>query len=194
MDDNRINNIPPVHHLIRRETESARFDMPSDLKTCSLLRALAASKPNGNFLELGTGTGLSTAWILDGMDESAKLLSIDSDLRFQQIAERFLGEDSRLTLVHGDGAEWIRENKGPRFDFIFADTWPGKYDLLEETLSLLKTGGYYVVDDMCEQPNWPSGHDLKAQALVEKLDSIENVVTTKLVWSTGLILLVKRSG
>jgi len=194
MNDNEINNIPPIYHLIRRETESAGFDMPSDLKTCSLLRTLAAGKPNGNFLELGTGTGLSTSWILDGMDESSKLLSIDSDIQFQQIAERFLGGDLRLTLVHGDGAEWIRENKGLKFDFIFADTWPGKYDLLEETLSLLKTGGYYIVDDMCEQPNWPAGHDLKAQALVEKLDGIENVFATKLVWSTGLIILVKQSG
>jgi len=57
---------------------------------------------------------------------------------------------------------------------------------------MLETGGYYIVDDMCEQPNWPPGHDIKAKALVEKLDSLENVALTKLLWSTGLIVLVKK--
>jgi len=123
MNDNEINNIPSVYPLILRETEEAGFDMPSDVKTCGLLRTLAAGKPNGNFLELGTGTGLSTCWILDGMDESSKLLSVDSEGKFQKIAERFMGTDSRLTLLCDDGGKWIRENKGRKFDFIFADTW-----------------------------------------------------------------------
>ena len=47
--------------------------MPSDPLTCTLLRTLAASKPGGQFLELGSGTGLSTAWLLDGMDARATL-------------------------------------------------------------------------------------------------------------------------
>jgi predicted O-methyltransferase YrrM len=53
--------------------QSISFTMPSEPLTCSLLRVLAASKPAGNFLELGSGTGLSTAWILDGMDADARL-------------------------------------------------------------------------------------------------------------------------
>jgi len=192
MNDNEIKHIPQFYHSILQATEEAGFDMPSDIKTCGLLRALAASKPNGNFLELGTGTGLSTCWILDGMDERSKLLSVDCEGKFQKIAERFLGTDSRLTLVRDEGGKWIRENKDRKFDFIFADTWPGKYELLEETLAMLKTGGYYIVDDMCEQPNWPSGHELKAQTLIERLDKIENVASTKLDWATGLIVLAKR--
>jgi len=191
MNDDETNNIPPVYQLIHQATQVAGFDMPSDIKTCSLLRTLAAGKPGGNFLELGTGTGLSTAWILDGMDENSTLLSIDSELEFQGIAGKFLGNDTWLKLIHQEGGKWIQENKYSTFDFIFADTWPGKYELLEETLSLLKTGGYYVVDDMCEQLNWPPGHDLKAQAFMAKLDEIEDVFIIRQVWSTGLILLVK---
>jgi len=192
MNDERIRNIPPAYNLILRETEAEGFTMPSDIKTCSLLRTLAASKPHGKFLELGTGTGLSTAWILDGMDTHSKLLSIDNELKFQRIAEKFLGDDSRLELIHEDGEKWIRENEDLKFDFIFADTWPGKYNLLEETLSFVKTGGYYIIDDMCEQSNWPSGHDIKALELISWLDRMEDVFITKQVWSTGLIILVKK--
>jgi predicted O-methyltransferase YrrM len=54
---------------------------------------IAASKPAGKFLELGTGTGLSTAWILDGMDNNSSLISIDNDHNFLEIAQRFLGND-----------------------------------------------------------------------------------------------------
>ncbi|GAB4035566.1 hypothetical protein GCM10028774_25310 [Spirosoma jeollabukense] len=31
-------------------------------------------------------------------------------------------------------------NKSQRFDYLFADTWPGKYHLLAEAISLLNPG------------------------------------------------------
>jgi predicted O-methyltransferase YrrM len=39
------------------------FGMASDPLTGALLATLAASKPGGRFLELGTGTGGATAWL-----------------------------------------------------------------------------------------------------------------------------------
>ena len=71
---------------IRDATRAKGFDMASEPEVGSLLRTLAATKPGGNILELGTGTGLGTAWILDGMDETARLVSVDSDPSVQQIA------------------------------------------------------------------------------------------------------------
>jgi predicted O-methyltransferase YrrM len=122
--------------------------MPSEMLACSLLRTLAASKPAGKFLELGTGTGLSTSWILDGMDSKSTLDSIDNDEAVLEIAKSYLGKDPRLTLVLTDGEDWVLANKGQRFDYIFADTWHAKYLLLEEVLDMLHPGGLYVVDDM----------------------------------------------
>ena len=70
--------------------------MGSEPKTGSLLRALAASKPKGNFLELGTGTGVGTAWLLAGMDPDSRLVTVDMDTEVVQIAQRHLGHDPRL--------------------------------------------------------------------------------------------------
>lgn len=159
MNDNQINRIPHVYNEILEETTICGFTMPSDLKTCSLLRTLAMTKPNGNFLELGTGTGLSTSWILDGMDDYSRLISLDNTLDYQSIAAKYLGSDERLTLLNIDGEDWIRRNSSMKFDFIFADTWPGKYNLLSETISMLNKGGIYLIDDMNEQSNWPFDHD-----------------------------------
>ena len=190
---NEINQQFPVAYLnIDSATKASGFDMASDVLTCSLLRTLAATKPSGNFLELGTGTGLSTSWILDGMDEKSTLTSIDVEDKFLNIANKYLGNDNRLTLVLTDGDEWIEKNKDKNFDYIFADTWHGKYLLLDEAIEMLNTGGLYIIDDMLPQPNWPEGHQEKAIRLIKELESHEDLYLTKQVWATGIVIGVKK--
>lgn len=183
---------PNAYLHIEEATKVAGFTMASDRQTGSLLRTLAAAKPAGKFLELGTGTGLSTAWILDGMDNDSSLISIDNSLKFLQIARRFLENDRRLNLISADGEEWINNNKHKKFDYIFADTWPGKYFLLDEVLAMLNKGGLYLIDDMLPQPNWPEGHSEKAVNLTNYLERREDLLVTKQVWSTGIIIAVKK--
>lgn len=165
--------------------------MASDTLTCSLLRTLAASKPNSRFLELGTGTGLSTSWILDGMDSGSTLISIDNEINFLKIAEQYLGYDGRLQLVCKDGGEWVDNNSQLRFDYIFADTWHGKYLMLEEVLNMVNRGGFYIIDDMLSQPNWPEGHDQKVKNLIKYLEARDDFKLTKQVWASGIIIAVK---
>lgn len=184
--------LPKSYLDIDKATKASGFPMASDVLTCSLLRTLATSKPASKLLELGTGTGLSTAWILDGMDKDSTLISIDNEPKFLDIAHEFLGSDDRLTLIDKDGGEWVENNKQQRFDYIFADTWPGKYFYLNEVLSMLNKGGFYIIDDMLPQANWPDGHQEKATNLIEELEKREDLVLTKQVWATGIILAVKK--
>ncbi len=98
MDDVSAAEFPSILDVLRRETEHAGFGMASEPKTGSLLRTLAASKPGGRFLELGTGTGIGTAWLLAGMDDASHLDSVDTDPAVQEIARRHLGHDTRVTF------------------------------------------------------------------------------------------------
>ncbi len=184
--------IPSSYSKIQQATLESGFTMASDLATGSLLRTLAATKPKGNFLELGTGTGLSTSWILDGMDSGSSLVSIDFDEAFLSIAQEFLGDDARLRLELIDGEKWVESNREQTFDFIFADTWHGKYLLLDEVLEMLALGGLYIVDDMLPQENWPEGHAAKAENFIKKLESKPNLTITKLNWSTGIIIATRK--
>jgi len=184
--------IPVAYKAIDEQTKLSGFTMASDVLTGSLLRTLAGSKPNSRFLELGTGTGLATSWILDGMDEKSTLTSIDHDPRFLEIALSFLGSDNRLTVVCTDGGEWIEKNSNQKYDYIFADTWHGKYLLLDETLSMLNKGGFYIIDDMLPQPNWPEGHHDKVTNLISFLEMRTDLSLTKQAWSTGIIIAVKK--
>lgn len=182
---------PKTYWEIDKATKLSGFTMASDVLTCSLLRTLACSKPGGKFLELGTGTGLSASWILDGMDDESTLTSIDNDPQFLEIAQSFLGDDKRLKLVCTDGAEWVEGSKDQKYDYIFADTWHGKYLLLDEVLSMLNKGGLYIIDDMLPQANWPEGHNQKALHLVSLLEKRDDLLLTKQVWATGIIVAVK---
>jgi predicted O-methyltransferase YrrM len=46
---------------IQADSRLLKFALSSDVYTGCLLATLAASKPNGNLLEIGTGTGHGTA-------------------------------------------------------------------------------------------------------------------------------------
>ncbi len=162
--------ILPTHFTdIQSQSEAIQFSMPSDLQTGSLLRTLVSSKPGGSFLELGTGTGLSLSWIVEAMDESSMVTTIDNNEAFLAIARNFFGHDQRVTIICEDGTEWIKNNQGEKFDLIFADAWPGKYSELDENLQLLKIGGFLILDDMVHQPNWPEGHEDNVDKLVNYL-------------------------
>ncbi len=183
---------PEKYHSIDKATIEAGFSMASDVLTCSLLKTLAGTKPSGKFLELGTGTGLSTAWMLDGMDASSELVSIDNEEKYLNIARKHLETDERLSLICTDGHAWIEAHKKQKFDYIFADAWPGKYFLLEETLGMLNKGGLYIIDDMLPQPNWPEGHEEKAIKLAEDLEKRSDITMTKQSWATGIIIATKK--
>ncbi len=186
-------NIPDAVHAIEAEARATGFGLSSDLLTGDLLRTLAASKPGGMLLELGTGAGMGSAWLLAGMDAHAKLLTVDRDEQVTAIARRHLGHDPRVTFQLMDGARFLESLQGqaPLFDLIFADSYPGKFLLLEETLSLLKPGGLYVIDDLLPQPTWPEHHKGKVEELLKVLARRNDIHITRLNWSTGIVLAVK---
>jgi predicted O-methyltransferase YrrM len=165
--------------------------MASESQTGSLLRTLAASKPAGRFLELGTGTGVATAWLLAGMDAASRLATVDNDPTVVAIARRHLGSDRRVTFHLDDAAAFIEWQTRGSYDFVFADAWPGKFSRLEQTLALVRVGGFYFVDDLLPQPNWPAGHEPTVSALIERLATHDQFVVTKLAWASGLMVLVR---
>lgn len=188
MDDSIIKNQPENYTEILRRSEEMDFTMPSDLYIGALLKTLISSKRHANVLELGTGASLSLAWMVDGLSQDSYITSVDNDQELSDLARTYFQNDQRVEIVCEDGAIWLQNYIGDQFDLIFADAWPGKYDLLDETLELVKVGGMYVIDDMDSQPNWPEGHEEKALALVDYLDQQKNFNLTKMNWSTGVII------
>jgi predicted O-methyltransferase YrrM len=174
-------------------TADLRFDMASEPRTGALLRTLAESKPVGRFLELGTGTGIATAWLLDGMDSASALTSVDVDPAFQEIAREAFSNDHRLTLVTEDALTFLKRQPAATYDLVFADAFAGKYDGLDEALRVVKPGGFYVIDDMLPQPNWPDDHSPKVSALIATLGAHAGFQMVPLAWASGIAVAVRKS-
>jgi len=192
MEDANFKDIPKIHNEIQRKSDEIGFTMPSDLYIGSLLKTLISSRKQANILELGTGIGLSLSWMIDGLDANSTLITVDNDPELVELAKSYFGKDDRLDIVCEDAAEWILNYEGDKFDLIFADAWPGKYSQIEEVLELVKVGGYYVIDDMTCQPNWPEGHEENVNRLLEYLEKREDFSLTKMNWSTGVVIAVKK--
>lgn len=193
MDDLGYVQSPPQLAAILARTQELNFGMASEPRTGALLRALAASKPGGRMLELGTGTGVGTSWLLAGIDAPATLVSVDIDPKVQQIAREALGHDSRLTILTEDAATFLRRLPAQSFDLVFADALSGKYDALDDALAVVKPGGYYVIDDMLPQPSWPTGHADKVPALIARLAANTQLHIAPMAWASGVVIAVKKS-
>jgi len=191
MNQAHISDIPSKYSDLLKESDLIGFTMPSDLYIGTLLKILIASKPKGRFLELGTGIGLSLSWMVDGMDNESSLITIDNDPDLIAIVNRYFKKEKRVKIICEDAYKWIGGYQGKKFDLIFADAWPGKYCKIDEILSIIKVGGFYVIDDMTPQPNWPDNHGDNVDKLITYIEERKDFSLTKMNWSTGLIIAVR---
>ena len=194
MNDAEIRRQPEAVRGIVSDTEAMSFSMISEARVGSLLAALAASKPGGRILELGTGTGHGTAWLLAGMDAASRLDTVDADEAVVAVARRHLGTDRRVRFHVVDGAEFLTGANRGHFDMIYADAWPGKFTHLDDALALLRPGGIYVIDDLLPQANWPEGHAPRVPSLIDDLERRGEFMTVKMAWASGLMLVVRLAG
>jgi len=128
------------------------------------------------------------------MDVNERLDSVDNDANVLAVARRYLGEDSRVAFHLADGADFLDRLPPGHYDFIYADAWPGKFTHLDQALSLVRIGGFYVIDDLLPQLNWPEGHATKVPALVDALEGRAGFVSLKLSWASGLMIVVRTDG
>lgn len=134
--------------LVARADELARasgFDRSCSEETGRLLRTLAASKPGGRVLELGSGLGAGAAWLLAGLDAPARLLTVENDPERARLTADLLQDDPRAEVRAGDWAQAL--GSGP-FDLIFADAGAAKTpQALDRLAAALRPGGLLVMDD-----------------------------------------------
>jgi len=89
MNDATLHDIPNILPRIQAKSTEIGFTMPSDLYIGTLLKTLMTSKPGGRFLELGTGIGLSLAWMVEGLVGDATMVTVDNDPELIAIAKSF---------------------------------------------------------------------------------------------------------
>jgi len=92
--------------------------------------------------ELGTGTGVGTAWMASAMPPGCTLVTAERDERRAAAAREVFADDPRVTVVTGDSFATIA--LGGPYDLLFSDGGGGQ----DELVGLLTIGGRVVMDDV----------------------------------------------
>jgi predicted O-methyltransferase YrrM len=183
---------PQTLAAILADAERLNFSYSSEQQTGGLLAALAASKPRGRVLEIGTGLGYGTCWLLSGLNAQSTLTTVDANTRNSQIAQGHLGSDKRLRFVVRDAGTWLEEAPSNWFDVIFADSPEGKYAHLDDALRTLTVGGIYVVDDMRRKTDGTDEYLEPAMKLIDILTQRPDFLVTQMIdFATGIVMAVK---
>ena len=118
-------------------------------QVASLLELLAASIQAQAIIEIGTGTGISGAALLEGMKTGGVLTSIDLEAEYQRHAKELftsLGcESNRTRLIAGRALDVLPRFSDRAYDLIFVDADAGDYPaILTQTKRLLRIGGLVI--------------------------------------------------
>ena len=120
-----------------------------DPGTGAVLRLLAAAAGARHAVELGTGTGVSTLWLLRGLTPDGVLTSIDPEAEHQRLARLSLGEagvpSGRVRLIAGRALDVLPRLSDGAYDLVLCDAVAAEaLDYLPAALRLLRTGGLVV--------------------------------------------------
>ena len=184
--------LPEPVRLAAERAERAGFAMSCDPGAGSLLAVLAAAVPaNGRVLELGTGTGAGTAWIVHGLRErdDVEVVTVEIDAATAALAAQYRCPP-QVGLLTGDALEVTR--RAGRFDLIFADAQGGKWEGLDATVAALRPGGQLLVDDMTPGEFADEHHARKTAEVRSRLLGHPDLVSVEIAWSSGLILSTRR--
>ncbi|MGE7689955.1 O-methyltransferase [Lysinibacillus sp. NPDC097214] len=116
-----------------------------------LLSVLVGQITHGKILEVGTGYGVGSAWILSTIAPNVQFYSVDHAKEKIEAAAQTICHEQAEFIV-GDWKEAIA--KGP-FQFIFADAAAAKTIEGVELLDALAVGGMLVMDDFTPEEHFP---------------------------------------
>ncbi|GAA0611968.1 SAM-dependent methyltransferase [Kribbella sandramycini] len=192
-----ITTTPPVAEPARAAkarsiAERARLTLASDPRTGQFLRTMAAAKPGGRLLELGSQTGVGTGWLLDGMDADARLTTIEIFPRIAEACRQTYADEPRVEVITADATEWLEQYDGPPFDLIFVDTTDAKFHRRDLVLAHLVHGGLLLADDLLPQEKWTDEHLPRVQRLRDEIGSDPELVVTLVDWASGLLVAARR--
>jgi predicted O-methyltransferase YrrM len=110
---------------------------------------IAAATNASNILEIGTGVGVSSLWLLTGATR-AVLTSIDTELDFQQHARSLFVDAgipaNRVRLITGRALDVLPRMNENSYDIVFVDADPASViEYVEHALRLAGAGGSVLV-------------------------------------------------
>jgi predicted O-methyltransferase YrrM len=151
-----------------------------------LLCLLVAQAKAGVIAEIGTGCGVSSAWILSNLQPHQQFVSVEDNTALHQAVLELFGNEPRASFLSGN---WRNILEHQPFQFAFVDVGDAKDKGVNEIVEATAIGGLIVLDDFTPLPLRENKADARRKSWLEhpKLIATE-ILTTP---TTSALLAVK---
>lgn len=192
---------PLLHELAeetKRRTGEAAIMQVGHLEG-SFLRLLVKISSAKRVLEIGTFTGYSALVMAEGLPEDGRLVTLDINKTYTDIAKKFWGKSphgKKITLILGEALQTLQK-LDPFFDLVFIDADKANYvHYWNLSLPKVRQGGLLVVDNVL----WSLGDILHPKDTTEKaiasfnelIRTDKRVDTVMLTVRDGVTIAVKK--
>lgn len=170
--------------------------------TGSLLRAIASLHQVKSAVEIGTGTGVSGLWILEGMAPGGVLTTIDPESEFQREAARVFRAakipSPRTRFINGRALEVLPRLAASTYNLVVLDALPEETtSYVEHAERVLKPGGALVIPNGLSfgnvaDPAKRDPHTVAMREVLRRLEESDSWTTTVLPVGDGVVLATKR--
>jgi caffeoyl-CoA O-methyltransferase len=130
---------PPLQRLRQIPPETGKF-----------IALLAATAPEGTYLEIGTSAGYSTLWLALACKEIGKKLVtsevLEEKVRLAKETLKVTGVEQVVELVKGDAREYLQDYRDVSFCFLDAEK-DVYLDCYEKLIPNMVGGGLLVADN-----------------------------------------------
>ena len=155
------------------------------------LRQLAHQIKAQSVVEVGTGSGVGSLWLLEGMHSSGTLTSIDDEMEHTSIAKIALAEadiaQPRFRLITNSVMDVMTKLTDRAYDLVVFRHNPEDLSFaISEAHRILRSGGVFVIDNFFgggKVPD-PAQRDPKTIALRDAGKSIKSDTDS---WVTSLV-------
>jgi predicted O-methyltransferase YrrM len=154
-------------------------------ETGRLLATLAATR-SGTLAELGTGTGVGTAWLRSGIRD-ARILTAELDPQLAEAAAEIFADDDRVEVL---AADWSTLRDHGPFSLLFLDAREPKDSGADTIIDLVEPGGIVVLDDFTPCSSWPPVYEGRVDTLREQWLTDERFTTVEVMVAPDASVLV----
>ena len=133
--------LPPRVARAKATAAALGFEQSCRDEDGMLMHVLAARRGIERVAEIGTGTGVGTAWLASALAPGVLLVTAERDERLAEAGAELFADDPDVDVLHGDWREVLPAHSP--FDLIIVDS----KDDPDAVLALAVPGATIVVDD-----------------------------------------------
>lgn len=140
-----------LHQIAARERGAEVGTIDATPGSGAFLKYISSLISAQAVVEVGTGSGVGTIWLLKGMLHSGVVTTIDPEVQHIQIAKELLVDSdiapNRYRLITSDYLDVMRKLADRAYDLVvFRGNPEDILDVIDEAHRILRVGGIFAID------------------------------------------------